>query len=175
MGRAGGDPGAWGFLELSLLILLLVGVGVFLNRPEIIGTIALLGALVLWWLGYGMLTTIRRARLVLAMEGSQGVRPFWAGILMSLANPYWFIWWLTLGLGYVLLAWNYGLLGIAAFFSGHILADLGWYSLVALAVAQGKRVISDRGYRVFLAGCAFFLLIFGGYFGYQGIRILWLE
>lgn len=164
-----------GILELTLLVLLLIGVGVFLNRPLIIGGIALTGALVLWWLGYDMLTSARQARLVLEGEASQGIGPVWAGILMSLANPYWFIWWLTLGLGYVLLAWNHGLAGVIAFFSGHILADLGWYSLVALAVAQGKKVISDRGYRWFVAGCAVFLLIFAGYFGYHGLKILWLE
>lgn len=162
-----------GVLELTLLALLLLGVGVLLNQPLIIGGIAMLGALVLWWLGYGMLATARQATLVLEGGVVQGPGPFWAGILMSLANPYWFIWWLTLGLGYVLLAWEYGLAGVAAFFSGHILADLVWYSLVALAIAQGKKLISDRGYRWFLTGCGLFLLAFGGYFGYQGVRILW--
>lgn len=162
-----------GVLELTLLVLLLLGVGVLLHQPLIIGGIALLGALVLWWLGYGMLATARQATLVLEEAVVQGPGPFWAGILMSLANPYWFIWWLTLGLGYVLLAWEYGLAGVMAFFSGHILADLAWYSLVALAIAQGKKLISDRGYRWFLTGCGLFLLVFGGYFGYQGVKILW--
>ena len=58
------------------------------------------------------------------------------------------------------------------FFTGHILADLAWYTLVSGAVAYGRRFISDRLYRGFLAGCGVFLFGFGGYFGFQGVKFL---
>jgi threonine/homoserine/homoserine lactone efflux protein len=78
----------------------------------------------------------------------------------------------TLGLGYVLFAHKYGLWGVVVFFIGHFMADLVWYSLVAMAVAQGKKFISDRVYQGFMIGCALFLMVFGCYFGYQGVKTL---
>jgi threonine/homoserine/homoserine lactone efflux protein len=161
-----------GFLEMGLLILLLLGIGAIINQPVIMGVIALSGAGILWWLGYGLITSARNTHLTLTGVQDRVLHPFWAGIIMSLANPYWLIWWVTLGLGYVLFAYKYGLWGVIFFFIGHFLADLGWYSLVSLAVAQGKRFISDRVYHGFMLVCALFLMVFGCYFGYQGVKTL---
>lgn len=161
-----------GVLELGLLILLLLGIGAIINQPLIMGVIALAGACILFWLGYELFTSARHARLSFDAEDVKTLSPFWAGIIMSLSNPYWLIWWVTLGLGYVLFASQYGLWGVVFFYVGHILADLGWYSLVSLAVAQGKKFISDRVYHGFMVVCALFLMIFGCYFGYQGVKTL---
>ncbi len=161
-----------GALELALLVLLLLGVGVIINQPLIMGAVALVGALVLWWLGYDLLSSVRTSRLDLHGETAGRFHPFWAGVVMSLANPYWLIWWVTLGLTYVLFAYQYGLLGVGFFFVGHFLADLAWYSLVAMAVAQGKRFLSDRLYQGFMAACAVFLICFGCFFGYHGVKTL---
>jgi threonine/homoserine/homoserine lactone efflux protein len=161
-----------GVLELGLVILLLLGIGAILNHPLVMGVVGLAGAIILWWLGYGLISTARSAQLNLSAGESGNLHPFWAGIIMSLANPYWLIWWVTLGLGYVLFAHKYGLWGVVIFFIGHFLADLAWYSLVSMAVAQGKKFISDRVYHDFMIACALFLMIFGCYFGYQGVKTL---
>ena len=95
-----------------------------------------------------------------------------SGILMSVANPYWIIWWATIGLGYILYSWRFGFWGIAFFFVGHILADLVWYSLVAAAVAGGRHFLTNRLYRGLIAVCAVFLIVFAGYFAYAGFEKL---
>ena len=100
------------------------------------------------------------------------MHPVWAGVLMSAANPYFLIWWLTIGLGYILFSAKYGMVGVVLFYLGHILADFAWYSLVSAAVAQGRHFLSDRVYCGFLAGFGLFLFGFGGYFGIQGVRFL---
>jgi threonine/homoserine/homoserine lactone efflux protein len=161
-----------GFLELGLVVLLLLGIGALINQPVIMGIVGLTGAVILWWLGYGLLHSARTAQLDLTAGDSRAIHPFWAGIFMSLANPYWLIWWVTLGLGYVLFAYKYGLWGVLFFFIGHFMADLIWYSMVSVAVAQGKKFISDRLYHGFMVVCALFLMVFGCYFGYQGIKTL---
>jgi threonine/homoserine/homoserine lactone efflux protein len=161
-----------GCLELGLVVLLLLGIGAIINQPVIMGVVGLTGAVILWWLGYGLMSSARNAQLTLTGGDDRSIQPFWAGIIMSLANPYWLIWWVTLGLGYVLFAYKYGLWGVIFFFIGHFLADLFWYSLVALAVAQGKKFISDRAYHGFMIICALFLMVFGCYFGYQGVKTL---
>jgi hypothetical protein len=37
--------------------------------------------------------------------------------LVSLSSPYWFIWWIAIGMGYVMFAGNLGMSGILAFLS----------------------------------------------------------
>lgn len=157
-------------LELALVLLLLAGVGVWLHRPPILGTVGILGAGMLAWMGTGLLKASRHSHLEFDPHNGSSLNPVVAGVLMSAANPYWLIWWLTIGLGYVMFSMKYGFLGVALFFIGHILADFAWYTLVSGAVAQGRRFISDRLYRGFLAGCGAFLFGFAGYFGIQGVR-----
>jgi threonine/homoserine/homoserine lactone efflux protein len=159
-------------LELALVLLLLAGVGVWLHRPVVLGLVGVVGAGMLGWMGLGLLKAARHSHLEFDPQGDSGLNPVLAGVLMSAANPYWLIWWLTIGLGYVLFSMKYGWLGVALFFIGHILADFAWYTLVSGAVAQGRHFLSDRLYRGFLAGCGVFLFAFGGYFGIQGVHFL---
>jgi threonine/homoserine/homoserine lactone efflux protein len=157
-------------LEAALVLLLLVGLGAWLHRPVILGTVGVLGAAMLGWMGLALLKASRHSHLEFDPQADGGLHPVWAGVLMSLANPYWLIWWLTIGLGYVMFSARYGLPGVALFYVGHILADFAWYTLVSGAVAQGRRFISDKVYCGFLAACGVFLCGFGGYFGVQGVK-----
>ncbi|ACV61276.1 Lysine exporter protein (LYSE/YGGA) [Desulfofarcimen acetoxidans DSM 771] len=105
--------------------------------------------------------------------GLHGVsmHPVLAGILVSLSNPYWSIWWATLGLSYITLALENGTAGLLSFFSGHILADFIWYALVAAAVAGSRNFIKPAIYRVIVLICAVFLVVLGGYFIHSGIWV----
>ncbi len=159
-------------LELALVLLLLAGVGVWLHRPLVLGLVGVGGAAMLGWMGMGLVKASRHSHLEFDSQENPGLNPVMAGVLMSAANPYWLIWWLTIGLGYVMFSMKYGWLGVGLFFTGHILADFAWYTLVSGAVAQGRRFISDRIYQGFLAGCGVFLCGFGGYFAVQGFKFL---
>ena len=159
-------------LELALVLLILAGLGVWLHRPLVLGLVGVLGAAVMGWMGLGLFQASRHSHLEFDPKGGSGLNPIVSGVLMSAANPYWLIWWLTIGLGYVMFSMKYGWLGVALFYIGHILADFAWYTLVAVAVAQGRRLISDRLYQGFLAGCGVFLFGFGGYFAFQGVKFL---
>jgi hypothetical protein len=59
---------------------------------------------------------------------------------------------------------TYGIAGIVVFFIGHISADLAWYSLVSFAVARGRTLMGDKGYRLILLLCGIFLISFGAWF-----------
>lgn len=161
--------GGHAILELGLVIALLTGLAPFFQQPVVFVATALAGGAILLWMAFGMFRTL--PTLQLSWEGHQKKlnHPVVSGILMSVSNPYWIIWWATIGLGYILYSWQFGLWGVAFFFAGHILADLIWYSLVAAAVAGGKYFLTDRLYRGLIALCAVFLVVFAAYFVYAGV------
>ncbi len=161
-----------GILELILVAALLLGLAPYLQRQEVFVAVALAGAAILFWMAFGMFRSLPSLRLSWEGDHKRRNHPMISGILMSVANPYWIIWWATIGLGYILYSWRFGFWGIAFFFVGHILADLVWDSLVAAAVAGGRHFLTDRLYRGLIAVCAVFLILFAGYFAYAGFEKL---
>ncbi len=161
-----------GILELSLMILIIFGFANIVNRPGVIGVVALAGGVVLLGLSYGMLKDLKSLRLDLTPDEKISGNPVIAGILTSLANPYWTIWWATIGVGYVVIAMKFGMMGVLFFFIGHIAADLAWYSGISFLVTRGKKYISDRIYRGIILVCALVLIFFAVTFGIMGLNHL---
>ncbi|MDQ5987663.1 MAG: hypothetical protein CSYNP_03408 [Syntrophus sp. SKADARSKE-3] len=159
-----------GLLELVLVVAIFLGLAPILNQPGVFIVIALSGTAILIWMAADMFRAL--PTLSLRSENlSQSRRPIVVtGIVLSLANPYWIVWWVTIGLGYILQSHLYGLWGVAFFFAGHILADLIWYSIVSVTVAKGRRLFTDRVYRVIIGVCAVFLALFAFYFFYAGLQ-----
>lgn len=164
-----------GALELALIAALVAGLSVYLTSALVSSTIALLGGSFLIYLGLTMSREALKGNISLAALEQQkegeiqgGLHPIAAGVVISLANPYWSIWWATVGLTYLTLSLESGRMGLASFFSGHILADLVWYTLVAALVAGGRRFMSPRLYKYIIAVCGIFLLVLGLYFIYSG-------
>lgn len=161
-------------LELALVALVLAGIGPFLSRPKVGAAIGLVGGTVLLWMGYGMATSALGG-LTLASDGAAAslpASPVLAGVLISLANPYWSLWWATIGLKYIALSRESGRAGVAAFYCGHQLSDVGWYFFVAGAVALGRKAISDAAFRWIIGLCGSVMLGFGVYFIAEAIRLL---
>ncbi len=95
-----------------------------------------------------------------------------AGTLATVTNPYWFIWWTTVGAGYITFSLQYGAKGLALFFGGHLLADLAWLSFLSLAFASGKRFITGKVYQGIMVLLSIFIIGIGGYFLYSGINFI---
>ncbi len=162
-----------GILELSLVIAIVFGIGQILTLNVVVGIIGFAGGLVLLWMGGGMLKSVRGLSLSLEDKGKgKGNHPVVAGVLTSLSNPYWTVWWATIGLSYIALSQKMGAWGLASFYGGHILSDLSWYGLVAATLSMGRRFMTDSIYRGIIAFCGLFLLVFGVYFGYTGLKYL---
>lgn len=152
-------------LELSLVVLLILGVMPFLAAESTRHVVGIAGGTILVIMGGTLIRDAAKKRLEMSLkDGRRGLHPVLAGIVGSISNPYWLIWWATVGLGYLVSSLKYGLLGVGAFFLGHITADLAWYSLISLTVTKGRGLVGDRGYRFMLYACGVFLIFFGGWF-----------
>jgi threonine/homoserine/homoserine lactone efflux protein len=159
-------------LELALVVALLMGLAPLLKMEPVFIVIALAGSAVLLWMGVGMLKSLPTVTLDTNGSSVGGKNLILSGILMSLVNPYWSIWWATIGLGYILHSMDAGAMGVVAFFSGHILGDLFWYAAVSAAIWKGRRLLSDRGYRILIGTCAVFLIVFSCLFAWSGMQKL---
>lgn len=163
-------------LELALIIAIVKGAASYLKHALVTNTISIVGGGVLFWMGLGMIIQSRHISLPIndsAKEKAEigyGFHPVVEGIVVSVSNPYWLIWWLTIGLGYMLMAMGYGTVGILSFFVGHIMADFLWYSLVSYGVSRGKKFFTDKLYRGIIRFCGVFLILFGFWFVSSGLR-----
>ncbi len=162
-------------LELPLVVGLVWGLGGFLNRDPVVAGISLAGGALLLWMGGGLVLRPGRHLSEADREGvgASGVRRMvFGGVVISLANPFWTIWWATIGLGFLAWAQESGKAGVGAFYVGHALADFAWYTFVAVAVASSGRVMGPRLYRGLLMGCGLFLVGLGVWFLMVGVRHL---
>ncbi len=159
-------------LEVPVVIAVVMGLGGLLKGPITERVLGLGGGMVLFWLAW---RTHRESTQPLETEQELDITDGWVdlpvkGVLTSLSNPYWFLWWATIGLAYLTIALERGWVGVAFFYVGHILADLAWYSFVSVLIASGRRFLGTKGYVWLLKGCALVLLLFGCYFMYMGMR-----
>jgi len=160
-------------LELALVAALFLGLAPLLIDNKVTAGISLAGGAVLVYLASGMFRTLPTLSLETACSLKKGHgRLILSGVLVSLSNPYWSVWWATIGLAYVLQSKQFGMAGVMIFFAGHILADLSWYSLVSFTVGKGKRLINNMMYRWLVGICALFLAGFALWFFWAGARKL---
>jgi threonine/homoserine/homoserine lactone efflux protein len=153
-------------LELLLVLALLLGLSSLLSHSLFLMMIGLAGGTVLIWLGSRIIKDAAHLQLDLTPVEARTTLwgPVLTGAVVSLSNPYWLLWWATIGVSYILLALQSGPRGLAFFLGGHFLADFSWYLLVGALVAAGKRITSIQSYRWILRLSGFFLIALGGYF-----------
>jgi threonine/homoserine/homoserine lactone efflux protein len=162
-------------LEGLLLVGFAFGLQRVLTEPHVARALALVGGAALLWMGRGLLRDALTAPVPTASTAApvrSRLGPVLHGAAISLASPYWTLWWATIGIKLAADALRIGWLGIVAFLIGHQLADVTWYGLVIAAVSSGRRVLAERPYRVVLAACALFLLYLGARFFLDGIGVL---
>jgi len=93
--------------------------------------------------------------------GRGTANPYLAGAVTSVANPYFWVWWFSVGSALVLAAAQQAFFFALAFLAGHWSADFGWYTAVSAGVHRGRRIFDERAYTWVLRGCGLFLILFG--------------
>jgi threonine/homoserine/homoserine lactone efflux protein len=161
-------------VEVPLMIAIVVGLGAVLARDTFVGCVGLAGGAALLVMGALMLRAAPGLTLPDRAGDADGNAPFSAlsvvasGALTSVANPYFTLWWATVGLNFLAQAKPFGPLGYAVFYVGHVLADLVWYGAVSESIHRGRRLLADRNYRLLIGVCGALLVGFGLYFGWRG-------
>ena len=161
-------------LEICLLVAVVAGLGPWITRNTTMGVVGIGGGGLLVLMGIQMAATARKTAddaMTAKADPASAIRgPVLTGILTSLSNPYWALWWATIGLNFAALALKSGVAGLTSFYAGHILADLAWYSIIAAAVASGRKICPRPVYVTLIAVCGVVLVGLGVYFFLGGLK-----
>jgi threonine/homoserine/homoserine lactone efflux protein len=181
--RRGRWSGLWlslghALVEAGLVFAIAFGLGAWLKQPMVGAVIGLGGGAFLLWMGWGLVNGAWRRQLTLAAatagEGPGitrlGLVP--AGMALSVGNPYWSLWWVSVGAGFIVASQRWGLAGIALIFLAHWIGDFLWLTGLGFLAGSGRRVMSEGVYRGVLLTCGAFLLFFSAYFVYSGVGFI---
>jgi hypothetical protein len=94
--------------------------------------------------------------------------PVLGGIVVSMANPYWWVWWATIGMAFMT-QFNISLThwpNLLAFFFGHEAGDLACYLIVSMLAFFGLKRLNRKVYIGVLTFCGLFMILFGLYLGF---------
>lgn len=179
--RRGYWIGAWvivghALLESVIIIGLLGGLATLLTNTSVIRGIGMVGGLLLVAFGANIIRDAVTRPVVVDLTasdtdetGSTGWtrNPILGGALVSMANPYWWIWWSTIGLAFMTqFQIHFGRWPqLTAFFVGHEAGDLAWYLVVSVMVHFGGRRLHPKIFAGILVVCGIFMVGFGIYLG----------
>ncbi|MFL2634553.1 MAG: LysE family transporter [Dehalococcoidia bacterium] len=93
----------------------------------------------------------------------------WLSVVVSVTNPYFIIWWLTIGAKIINDGLGSGPIGVSAVYFGHIMADFAWMILLSIIFSSGKNWITLKIQNIINRVCGFLLVCFGIYFLYSPI------
>jgi len=141
-----------------ILALFLFGNVVITN--DIKAAIGLVGGIVLLYFAYSEYSSEERTR------PTKGII---SGLLMSSLNPYFIIWWLTIGFHLILQSIAFGIIGLVMFIIIHEMCDMVWLEFVSLMSNKSSRTLGRKAERALTLVSVAILVVFGIYFAYDGL------
>jgi len=149
-------------VEFSIIMLLTFGLLAIRNETAIRNDIVLLGGIVLIAFGvYQIIGSLRTTRQN-HPETVSSSRLFLMGVIFSALNPYFLVWWLTVGSTLILLALELAALaGVIFMFLCHVWMDYLWLISVSYFAKKGIRIVGSKWYRVLIGSFGVILLYYG--------------
>jgi threonine/homoserine/homoserine lactone efflux protein len=128
------------------------------------------GGTVLLYMAYSMFRTA--SRISNPQPIIRKAKPVLAGIVLTVSNPYFLIWWATIGLALAKNAKELGVYAFALFAVVHWLVDLIWVTALSLASFHGTTLLGPKVQKIILKICAAAMLFFGLFFIYNAIGMM---
>jgi threonine/homoserine/homoserine lactone efflux protein len=156
-------------IEIPLILLIFLGFAEFFKDSIVQLVLSFLGGGMIIWLGIAMF----RTRLeVISANKDLSYNSFVAGIMTSVFNPFFLLWWATVGSMLIMKFTEFGVAGIITFAVVHWLCDLVWLSFISVIVYRTHRLWGRRFQEWTFIACSALLVGFGGWFIASGIQSL---
>jgi len=151
-----------GIIEFPLMLAITLGAGALLTARAFQIGAGLAGGASLVAMGMMMLWGIRK--VALPQQPPAAANPLWTGMVLTAANPYFFIWWATVGLALATQAIELGILAFVLFAIVHWLCDLFWLEAISFASHRGAHLMGINAQKILLCVCGATMLLFGLWF-----------
>jgi threonine/homoserine/homoserine lactone efflux protein len=154
-------------VEVPIILLIYFGFARFFQNDIVQLLLSLLGGGMLIWMGIGMF----RARKEVVQSGKDlKYGAITAGIVMSAINPFFLLWWATVGSMLVMKFVEFGTIGLPVLVVTHWTCDLVWLSIVSFLIYRTKALWGKRFQEWIFIVCSLLLVGFGIWFLVSGIQ-----
>jgi threonine/homoserine/homoserine lactone efflux protein len=162
-------------IEVPLILLIYFGFAQFFQNNVVQLVLSVLGGGMIIWLGISMF----RARAEVVRGGKDlPYNAYTAGILTSGLNPFFLLWWATIGsmliVRFISAAPGTGvseLMALIILIIVHWSCDLVWLSLVSVTIYRTHSLWGRKFQEGLFVTCSLLLIGFGGWFLISGIQL----
>jgi len=91
---------------------------------------------------------------------SYSLNPILVGVILTGFNPYFLLWWLSVGLPLIQLSMNVGLPLLLLMYGAHVWMDYFWLTLMGFAGESSVKILKSKGYGVLLILLGLILALF---------------
>jgi threonine/homoserine/homoserine lactone efflux protein len=160
-------------VEFSLIMLLALGLLSVASEPIVKIIIGLIGGIVL--IAFGVF----QIRKYIFLKPDEQTKPkssythlFIMGLAFTGLNPYFILWWLTVGAQLILMALSFAaILGVVLMFISHVWMDYVWLTSVSYFARKGTNIMSLKWYKPLMIIFGVILIYFGLTFIYGAVDI----
>lgn len=153
---------AMGHTIVELPLVIFLGIGVFSLEifPEFRTAISIFGSFTLFvFAGIQIRITLQKKESKWVHHNHGAII---AGITLSALNPFFIIWWLSVGFKLIsdaMMIWAFT--GIIVLFILHIWMDFAWLGAVAYLAKRSSKILSNRNYKIMMICLSISLVYFG--------------
>ncbi len=156
-------------IEVPLILLIYFGFAQFFQNSIVRLVLSVAGSGMIIWLGVSMF----RARTGVVRKGKDlPYNAFLAGIFASGFNPFFLLWWATIGSMLIMRILEFGTTGLIVFTIVHWLCDLVWLSLLSNVIYRTHTFWGQRLQEWLFIACSLLLIGFGLWFLISGILLV---
>jgi len=154
-------------IEVPLILLIYFGFARFFESSLVQLVLSVVGGGMIIWLGINMFRV--RAEVV---RGTKDLpyNALVAGIITSGLNPFFLLWWATIGSMLIMRFLDFGTGGLFIFIIVHWLCDLIWLSFISVTFYKTHSLWNKRLQEWLFSACSAILVGFGIWFIVSGVQ-----
>jgi threonine/homoserine/homoserine lactone efflux protein len=165
-----------GVVEMPLIFFIFLGASSMLQQEWVRVLIGMAGGIYLLFMGMGFLRSKENSKGGIGGFSNEEVlkegrmpSSFYSGIFLSIGNPYFLLWWATIGAGLVINSLMFGLIGLILFALFHWLCDFFWYGFLSMASFKGIKMFGAGFYKKISIVCGLAMFFYGGFFIFNSL------
>ncbi len=156
-------------IEIPLMLLIYFGFARFFQHNLVQLLLSVVGGSMLIWLGIGMF----RIRASIIERGKDlPYNAVTAGVVTSALNPFFILWWATVGSMLIMNSLEFGIVGFALLVPVHLLCDAVWLLFVSMLVYKTQSLWGRKFQEGLFTACSLLLIGFGGWFLVSGLQLM---